>query len=508
MNLHFFSRTARRHATTKKKMSKKKTKEKKSLSKLISAGYHDTVRKIIRDTERSGEKIDEVNANGDGPLAWAFHVSNLETIRLILQSPAIDVADQKIMGQHPLAFLFTMLPYEKFASNVCRAIVESPRIDPSLLRFPESALHILVERTDTQRWAYDALLTHPKIDSNIRNSRDFTALDLAVITGSAEKVRLLTRVVVVRLDVDEKTGYVSVAVAVVADPVDINSQCPSVGYTALHRILNVEEKFEGNRTEVVRHLASDPRFRVDLVDVYGFTPLLRAVHPKWFSPEIIRLLASVPGVNHDHITKNGRTALHLAVALGKPGIVDIVLRYLPRLDVNKRDFKGHAPLMLRDISSDTLLSLASDPRVDHNVTDLDGCTILHHATDPSIPCFDDRGRVHFILRHLRVDSTLRNANGDTALDVAQYHGNLDAFRRLAREQEPFDPRTELLNWYDRAKMMFMSAECAWCEKEASRYCGGCNMKRYCCTECARLDWKKHKAVCRVLSQIRSMYKSM
>ncbi|KAI0066246.1 hypothetical protein BV25DRAFT_1913017 [Artomyces pyxidatus] len=52
----------------------------------------------------------------------------------------------------------------------------------------------------------------------------------------------------------------------------------------------------------------------------------------------------------------------------------------------------------------------------------------------------------------------------------------------------------------------LAASCVKCNKETDiktlKKCGGCQLTRYCGTECQRSDWKRHKEFCKMLTEVK------
>lgn len=51
----------------------------------------------------------------------------------------------------------------------------------------------------------------------------------------------------------------------------------------------------------------------------------------------------------------------------------------------------------------------------------------------------------------------------------------------------------------------MNPSCAMCNNPKTKQCKGCLNKYYCCTDCAKKNWKSHKSSCKVVQSLKSIH---
>jgi ankyrin repeat protein len=81
---------------------------------------------------------------------------------------------------------------------------------------------------------------------------------------------------------------------------------------------------------------------VNAADVYGWTPLLRAVYEK--RPAVVRVLLRDASIDVNARNELGATALHYAAALGDPEMVRSLLH--KGADADARDVGDRTPLTM------------------------------------------------------------------------------------------------------------------------------------------------------------------
>ena len=152
----------------------------------------------------------------------------------------------------------------------------------------------------------------------------------------------------------------------------------------------------------------------------GMTPLMYAVE----QPELVKDLL-VAGANIDAVDENGWTALMDASNRGRDDSSEILVQH--GADVNAVTTKGMTALMIaarEDYAG--VAQLLVDHGADLNAVDEKGWTATMHAlmSDSSHSDYDDP--MYEWLLWCGADPTIRNKDGDTALDMLTRHGYKDS----------------------------------------------------------------------------------
>ena len=209
-------------------------------------------------------------------------------------------------------------------------------------------------------------------DPNIKDEDDMTPLMLAVWKEENTIMELL---------LEQKE-------------IDINS-VDNNGETALHYAC-----FYANNPWAVKILGSDPRMKtLNTKDTDGLSPILRAIRAG--NADCVRELVKIPGVDLFGHCPEGRTLLGTAVSLGYFDCVEELVQ-IPGIDLS-----GQIPY--------------------------NGSTLLETAIRPAKCDFRDNDIVEFLLQQPELDINCFNKNGDTALHVACYVGNVWAVKKLVSD---------------------------------------------------------------------------
>ena len=132
-------------------------------------------------------------------------------------------------------------------------------------------------------------------------------------------------------------------------------------------------------TDVVKVLASLPGIDINKADSNGSTPL-RAASGNGHT-DVVKVLVSLPGIDINKAAKDGRTPLWAASYSGHTDVVK-VLTSLPGIDINKASNGGCTPLYAASFKgrTDVVKVLASLPGIDINKAAKDGSTPLRAAS--------------------------------------------------------------------------------------------------------------------------------
>ena len=91
----------------------------------------------------------------------------------------------------------------------------------------------------------------------------------------------------------------------------------------------------------------DHKADVNLPDVYGWTPLMRAVYEG--REAVVRLLLAQPEIDLNRYNDHGQTALHLAAIRSRTKLVSLLLSHGAQ---QAADFAGHTPVSIAETLGD------------------------------------------------------------------------------------------------------------------------------------------------------------
>lgn len=132
-----------------------------------------------------------------------------------------------------------------------------------------------------------------------------------------------------------------------------------------------------NSEETIEMLLKQPSIELDVPDIFGQTPLLRAAdagHTK-----CIRMLLD-KGANVKHADNEGRTALSLAAIKGHKVVAKLLLKN--DAEINAQDKKGNTPLALAaEKNHDAVVRFLLDSGADPDLPDEDEETPFEKARD-------------------------------------------------------------------------------------------------------------------------------
>eukprot|EP00920_Eleutheroschizon_duboscqi_P022363 GHVT01054156.1.p1 GENE.GHVT01054156.1~~GHVT01054156.1.p1 ORF type:complete len:431 (-),score=38.20 GHVT01054156.1:13644-14936(-) len=344
-------------------------------------------------------------------------------------------------------------------------------------------------------------------------------LYLAAASGNSEVVRTLLSLGV---NVNSRyDGETALAVAVrnchmmVVQVLCEHSSCSldALGYrkvSALHEACHL--RFQPGVTAVIVDLLISKAHQTDLLrqDDCGWSPLHYAArsansHAILKLLEVIGLFEARSGDLHDQPTQHKADAVNneivepiidttrseqvvtsapssplvLAIMSGSIEAVDAILSLSPS-SAHGCSAKSETPLMLavklkdRESSCKMLEHLQNYQtfHIDVDAIDREGATALHFAGE-RLHC-----KAISLLIEAGANPSLRNDGGYTALDLAERRGK--SFKRDGEHEEA----VRLLKC------------CRRCGKSgAETLCFRCTLERYCCVECQRRDWSRHKKTC-------------
>ena len=228
---------------------------------------------------------------------------------------------------------------------------------------------------------------------------------------------------------------------------DLNFQTALSKETLLHKILKSESIFTLERVKVVKRLLQKPGLNLNLQDANGMSAFEIAVlsHRKTIGELFLRDCASKPPlVALNRVDLNlqdevGNTILHKILMLQevyserKYGVIKQLLRD-SRLNLNLQNAEGMSSFDFAVLSYEKRIAqllLCEPDRIDPNLQDKDGNTILHKIAADLRPKFFQSVRcepwnqqkwetelVEMLFMHPKIDPTLQNFQGRTPFKEA------------------------------------------------------------------------------------------
>ena len=308
------------------------------------------------------ESCNKINMTGYTPLHLACKEDNIESVKVLVESPTCNLNVQNRDGD--TALLIAIRSTQHNAEKV-QCILKSGKCDSNIANDAKNIpLHVAVQKNDFG--IFCEILRNKQCNVNIQNTEGNTPLHLAVIGGCQDEI--------VKAFSKHKS----------CDPNLLNSR----SMTPLH-IAAASGKIE----------------HVDILITSSDRPI--------FSSGCIRL-------NKKDVveTVNSTLLLHKVVISGRFELFSTVLHYHEcDVDVNQRNPEGETVLHLacrkRNIKFVEILGKIS--RCDVNIQNSDGDTSLHVAV---LSKHDNAEKVKFLLRNNECDPNIRNNAKYTPLHVA------------------------------------------------------------------------------------------
>lgn len=165
--------------------------------------------------------------------------------------------------------------------------------------------------------------------------------------------------------------------------------------------------------DILRLLASQPRFDPDAVDASGWTCLMMASSlPSDAGLEIVNFLLKQKEADSKLQSNSGGTALHFAASKGNLAVVRALLE-TGGASARVKDKRGQTALMrAAAVGSGPIVKALLKAKAPVNASDVDGCTALHHAVS------EGHGDVAVELIREGAEVGKRDADGRTALEGA------------------------------------------------------------------------------------------
>lgn len=289
------------------------------------------------------------NAKGMTALLFASNCRHEDSAMLLLMVPNIDVSQEGFIHQNTAMNALTLssargstVTVKKLLKTKGANVNYQDSTGETCLHYAASSNHGDIIRH---------LLTQPDIAVNAKDFGGYTALHHASLHGCSEAVKELL-----------KSSHLD------PNPVDKSHR------TALLIALQYRH------LEVVAHLLGSEKTNVNIVDRMGNSPLILAAARQYIADTKLLLGNKQTLVNTRN--RHGTTALHWAINNQNNDLTRLLLENARgKLDINIRNNKGSAPLMLAASwgNSQIVKWLLEIPTVIVNLTDVKGYTSLDWA---------------------------------------------------------------------------------------------------------------------------------
>lgn len=376
------------------------------------------------------EQVQKVNMFGIGLIHTVFHLKSLRTLNEILSMPNCDVNQRDPDGNTPL-----MIASERNRLDIVNRLLETAAVDIHQQNdSDESALLLAVDEDALNIVEGLSALSDLRINDTVKAHQ--TILYYACRYNKVEAVKAFLK----RSDIDVNAGRKD------SSPLDIavdQRHSKVINELVKDKRVNINCNFDGKKSlfekvcwwcdiETVKQFLA----RSDLNMEHIYAAFYQACERGSF--EIVKtILIAHPELNVNQLSKDGKSALGIAVLWDHKEVVDVLLAN-ERIQVNAASPEELNPFLLAcrkgyiDIAKQLLLT----DKIDVNDVDQRGNSGLH------IACYEFRkpkkNDFFSLLLKRNVNLALKNERGLTAFDLALNGGNVAAkkaiFKYIARNK--------------------------------------------------------------------------
>jgi len=354
-------------------MTKKNVYAYKALMIGCDKGYLPIVEVLLQYQDRYD--INCQDNDGFTALHLACNNNHVDVVKRLCQEPKVDVTKKNVF-----AYTALMIGCDKGYLPIVEVLLQyQDRYDINFRNnMRQTALYLACENNHFD--IVKRLCQEPKVDMSLKDVRGFTALMVCCEKGYLPIVELLLQY---------------------QDRYDINSQ-NNQRYTALH------EACRKNHVNIVKRLCKDSTLNMSLKDLYGNTALM-ICHEKGYLPiaeellqyqdrsnghqqtttmlhsacydgnvDVVKRLCQDPKLDMSLKDKHGNTALMIGCEKGYLPVVEVLLQYRDRYDINIQDSDGFSALHLASYYNhvDVVKRLCQAPKLDMSLKDKRGYTAL------------------------------------------------------------------------------------------------------------------------------------
>ena len=346
--------------------------------------------------------------------------------------------------------------------NLCKALIDKYRFNVHVDdRYGYTALHHSARSGSYKLLAY---FIDMGTDIHLKTKTGINCLHLAAENGYLDLCKALIDNHKFDLHIADNDGYTALHFSVISGNSDL------VTYFA-EKVINIKLKtkngsdclhiaVENGHLNLCKMLINKYMFDVHILDNDGCTVLHQSARSG--SYDLFRYFVKEESDIHLK-TKNGRNCLHIAAFFGHLNLCKILI-YNHRFNVNMADKNGCTALHHSAVSGkyelftyfadktpdihvktntglnclhiaalsghlDLCKTLIDNHKFDVDISDIDGCTALHHAVTS--------GKYDLVayLANKGTDVYLKTKNGRNCLHIAAENGHLDLFKVLINKHE-------------------------------------------------------------------------
>lgn len=263
--------------------------------------------------------------------------------------------------------------------------------------------------------------------------------------------------------------------------------------------------------DTVRILIADPAININMSNKIGDTALIWAAAAGY--TDIVKLLLTMPNVQLNIKNKERKNALAIALAKTDTGIIDLIIQKIEQMALANKS-KLFDAIKNNDIDTIKSLTIQIDASI-FNMIDAHGNTPLHYAFN----C-NNMPIAVFVLQQVEDPQELINRLNNSGQFPLEIINPTSPLFKLCMELA-YTPKTIASLFYDfmehaakfltedrtikhyrkmqwdRSQPLQSLPSCANCSKiNCTLRCSACGIIYYCSTKCQKIDWDKHKSLCR------------
>jgi len=371
------------------------------------------------------------NKNKKSSLHIALNIINVKLIQLLFEYN-VDPNCQDINGSTPLMTIYNI------NLEILRTMIEHPKFDPYIQDFANATIlhHSCIYYIND---LIKLLLEYfPLHKLNIKNNNNRLPINIALITGNIEAVKLLYTNNNELSKLKDSSYHIPCILGDIEEIKSLlHSSCdPNVqnidGETPLHYACRL------GHIEIVKSLLAYDEINVNICEkYYNFSPLDEAicslVHKKIYVNyddniiyEIIRKL-----LKKSEIEISTYALFKICIDIDNVELFSLIINHI-NTDINKQDINKNCMLHLcvKWGKLDKLTLLLNHPKIDLNIRDKNGNTALHLLCEINIV-----DSIDFMSE--KIDPNITNSSNQTVLEVA-YYNNYASYSYVEQLMNKFD----------------------------------------------------------------------
>ena len=368
---------------------------------------------------------------GNTPLHYAVLARCTESVRLLLRVPGCDINLVSTKRETPLHLACRqsdiMILEILVTEEMCDVNIQDDNGD--------TALHIAACSEWNSAEKIQCLLECDRCDPNITNKRGYTPLHIATVHNQLDSVRKLLNSTKCNPNIQDIHGNTALHLSIrkksatgikhflMCDKVDVNIQNEE-GNAPLHVALITVTAFD-----IIEKLIGHQKCNPSITNHEGMTPLQLAFKTDQLSTA--ELLLCSEKCSHEDIEKAIQSSPCLLHRTMSENISVLFLMIVEMKECNKNEVNHnhqtalHVACIVEDI--EYIQKLTQQPTCDLNIQDDNGDTALHIAACSE---WNSAEKIQCLLECDRCDPNITNTQGCTPLHTASEHNQLDSVRKL------------------------------------------------------------------------------